>query len=256
MDKKYFPAVFSSLYIFLSMADTSSDVEMARGPAFSVEPETLAEFTNSTAKNIACSASGFPAPKIAWVTMDGKAAHDISHIRHVSPNGTLHFSPFSKEHFRQSVHHIVYRCVASNPFGVIVSRDVHVHAVILEDYELSVHDAHVTVGNTAALKCQLPNHLHKYVKVTKWTRELDDEIEEFTVPDENEKFTILPNGDMHIHNVQVEDGNITFTCHTEHRLTKEKKVSTTGGRIIVSGTKDDTGSRGSHFLAPVSGWWV
>lgn len=41
-------------------------------------------------------------------------------------DGSLHFSPFSAELYGQDVHSSVYFCEASNTFGTIRSRDVHV----------------------------------------------------------------------------------------------------------------------------------
>lgn len=46
----------------------------------------------------------------------------------VQTSGSLVFPPFRAEDYKQDVHAQFYRCVARNPAGSIVSRDIHVRA--------------------------------------------------------------------------------------------------------------------------------
>ncbi|KAG8230033.1 hypothetical protein J437_LFUL009999 [Ladona fulva] len=56
------------------------------------------------------------------------AVGDVSGVRRVLRNGTLLFPPFPPAAFRHDVHGAVYRCLASNAAGRVLSRDSHVRA--------------------------------------------------------------------------------------------------------------------------------
>lgn len=49
-------------------------------------------------------------------------------IRHILENGSLYFPKFDTTAFRQDVHWTVYKCVASNTGGTIISRDLSIKA--------------------------------------------------------------------------------------------------------------------------------
>ena len=49
-------------------------------------------------------------------------------IRHVSPDGSLVFSPFPASQYRGDVHSTTYKCTASNIIGTIESNPVRVKA--------------------------------------------------------------------------------------------------------------------------------
>lgn len=81
-----------------------------------------------------CGARGHPTPTIQWVTLGSEgglpsaSVMDLPGLRRMQSDGTLVFEPFRAELYRQDVHNAVYRCTASNRFGVVGSRDVHVRA--------------------------------------------------------------------------------------------------------------------------------
>uniref|UniRef100_T1JNW8 Ig-like domain-containing protein n=1 Tax=Strigamia maritima TaxID=126957 RepID=T1JNW8_STRMM len=100
------------------------------GPSFSNEPPRLVEFSNNTGAKIECTATGDPTPKVTWSLSDGTSVTNIASLRQVHADGTLVFPPFSASDFRQDIHAAVYRCVASNAVGVVVSGDVQVKAEI------------------------------------------------------------------------------------------------------------------------------
>lgn len=99
-----------------------------RGPTFVMEPPTRLEFSNSSGGWLDCSASGSPQPSIDWLSVDGTSVGDVSGIRRVLRNGTLVLLPFAAAAYRQDIHSTVYRCIASNSIGRIISRDVQVRA--------------------------------------------------------------------------------------------------------------------------------
>lgn len=97
-----------------------------RAPAFLMEPPVRVEFSNSSGAWVDCTADGHPTPKIEWTTTDGTPALDIPGTRNILRNGTIFFPPFSAAEYRQDAHSAIYRCVASNSVGSIISRDVQV----------------------------------------------------------------------------------------------------------------------------------
>ncbi|GBN73351.1 Down syndrome cell adhesion molecule-like protein Dscam2 [Araneus ventricosus] len=98
----------------------------ARGPVFRMEPPSRVEFSNNSGTELRCSADGYPAPRLTWLTREGTPARDVPGLRHTRSDGTLVFSPFPRSEYRQDVHDAVYQCSASNPVGVVLSREVHV----------------------------------------------------------------------------------------------------------------------------------
>lgn len=99
-----------------------------RGPGFVMEPPGRVEFSNSSGGWLDCSASGSPQPTIDWVHADGTAVTEIHGVRRVLRNGTLVLMPFAAAAYHQDIHNTIYRCIASNSVGRIVSRDVQVRA--------------------------------------------------------------------------------------------------------------------------------
>lgn len=99
-----------------------------RGPGFVMEPPPRLEFSNSSGGWLDCSASGSPQPTIDWLSVDGTSVGDVSGIRRVLRNGTLVLLPFAAAAYRQDIHNTIYRCVASNTVGRVISRDVQVRA--------------------------------------------------------------------------------------------------------------------------------
>jgi hypothetical protein len=99
-----------------------------QGPLLVLEPPPRLEFSNSTGGRLDCSARGSPKPTVHWLLVDGTPASSISRLRYQLPNGSLTFPAFSAAEFRPDVHRAVYRCVASNALGRVLSRDVRLRA--------------------------------------------------------------------------------------------------------------------------------
>ncbi|GFR74873.1 down syndrome cell adhesion molecule [Elysia marginata] len=96
-----------------------------------LQPPTRVAFANTQGADISCTASGRPAPELDWVREDGSAVDNIPDLVTVLPNNTLRFHPFPQASFMTTVHKGVYRCLASNAAGTIVSNNVTVRAVLL-----------------------------------------------------------------------------------------------------------------------------
>nr|AEC50084.1 down syndrome cell adhesion molecule [Pacifastacus leniusculus] len=213
------------------------------GPVIAEEPDNRVDFSNSTGANIHCSVRGHPKPTVVWVKADdGTAIGDVPGLRKVLSNGTLMFPPFRAEDYRQEVHAQVYRCQATNPHGTVHSRDVHVRAVVHQDYMTDVSLEYVIRGNSALLKCNIPSFVADFVSVQAWLTDNDQAY----YPSDNYdgKYLVLPSGELHIRNVNSEDGFKSYKCRTVHRLTQETRLSATAGRLVIS---EPVGLSGPRF---------
>ncbi|XP_071033639.1 cell adhesion molecule Dscam1-like [Parasteatoda tepidariorum] len=148
-----------------------------QSPTFLHEPPNRQEFLNSSGAVIPCTAFGSPNPVTKWLNEDGSTAVDIPGVRHVRLDGSLVFQPFRADQYRQDVHSATYRCTATNSFGTLSSRDVHVIAVLPQRYAVEMHDEFVLKGNTAVLKCQVPGFVKDYVSVEAWIKEPQEQVD-------------------------------------------------------------------------------
>nr|NP_001036517.1 down syndrome cell adhesion molecule 1, isoform Z [Drosophila melanogaster]ABI31068.1 down syndrome cell adhesion molecule 1, isoform Z [Drosophila melanogaster] len=219
-----------------------------KGPVFLKEPTNRIDFSNSTGAEIECKASGNPMPEIIWIRSDGTAVGDVPGLRQISSDGKLVFPPFRAEDYRQEVHAQVYACLARNQFGSIISRDVHVRAVVNQYYEAEVVSEYVIRGNTAVLKCTIPSFVADFLRVEAWVA--SDGTEYAPEEDFDGKYLVLPSGELHIREVGPEDGYKSYQCRTKHRLTGETRLSATKGRLVITepvGTVSPKISTGEDF---------
>ncbi|XP_072391711.1 cell adhesion molecule Dscam2 isoform X1 [Diabrotica undecimpunctata] len=194
-----------------------------RGPSFVMEPPPRLEFSNSSGGWLDCSASGSPQPSIDWLSVDGTSVGDISGIRRVLRNGTLFLQPFAAQSYRQDVHSTVYRCIASNSVGRIISRDVQVRAVVTQSFRVDVEVIGAARGCTAVLKCIVPNFVKDLVRIISWVQEPTFFI--YPSLQGDGKFHQLPSGELLIHNLEFSDQFPTYRCRTMHRLSRQVVVS-------------------------------
>ncbi|XP_043866990.1 Down syndrome cell adhesion molecule-like protein Dscam2 isoform X20 [Drosophila mojavensis] len=226
-----FAAVALLANIGSTLAANPPDADQ-KGPVFLKEPTNRIDFSNSTGAEIECKASGNPMPEIIWVRSDGTAVGDVPGLRQISSDGKLVFPPFRAEDYRQEVHAQVYACLARNQFGSIISRDVHVRAVVAQYYEADVNKEHVIRGNSAVIKCLIPSFVADFVEVVSW--HTDQEENYFPGTEYDGKYLVLPSGELHIREVGPEDGYKSYQCRTKHRLTGETRLSATKGRLVIT----------------------
>ncbi|XP_018786279.1 PREDICTED: Down syndrome cell adhesion molecule-like protein Dscam2 isoform X10 [Bactrocera latifrons] len=224
-------AAIAAFCTTLAYAATQPDADQ-KGPVFLNEPTNRIDFSNSTGAEIECKASGNPMPEIIWIRSDGTAVGDVPGLRQISSDGKLVFPPFRAEDYRQEVHAQVYACLARNQFGTIISRDVHVRAVVSQQYEEDIHKAFVIRGNSAILKCDIPSFVADFVSVISW--HTDQEESFFPGTEYDGKYLVLPSGELHIREVGPEDGYKSYQCRTKHRLTGETRLSATKGRLVIT----------------------
>ncbi|XP_026835361.1 Down syndrome cell adhesion molecule-like protein Dscam2 isoform X6 [Drosophila erecta] len=206
-----------------------------KGPVFLKEPTNRIDFSNSTGAEIECKASGNPMPEIIWIRSDGTAVGDVPGLRQISSDGKLVFPPFRAEDYRQEVHAQVYACLARNQFGSIISRDVHVRAVVSQFYITEAENEYVIKGNAAVVKCKIPSFVADFVQVEAWVDEEGTELWRNNATNAYDgKYLVLPSGELHIREVGPEDGYKSYQCRTKHRLTGETRLSATKGRLVIT----------------------
>uniref|UniRef100_A0A1B0B8T7 Ig-like domain-containing protein n=1 Tax=Glossina palpalis gambiensis TaxID=67801 RepID=A0A1B0B8T7_9MUSC len=194
-----------------------------RGPGFVMEPPGRVEFSNSSGGWLDCSASGSPQPTIDWVHADSTTVTEIHGVRRVLRNGTMVLLPFPAAAYHQDVHNTIYRCVASNSVGRVVSRDVQVRAVVAQAYKVDVEVLSASRGCTAILRCVVPTFVKELVRVVSWVHE--PAIYIYPSLQGDGKFHLLPTGELLIHNLQETDESQSFRCRSMHRLTRQVVVS-------------------------------
>ncbi|XP_055947649.1 cell adhesion molecule Dscam2-like isoform X2 [Argiope bruennichi] len=222
------------IFNFLLMTPTlcmPQNREGQRGPTFLSEPPNKVEFQNDTGIIVPCSAQGHPAPMISWTQQDGNPLRDVVGVRHTRPDGSLVFPPFAAEDYRQGVHDAAYRCVATNIVGSIISREVHVKAVVKRRYKVQVYDEFVVRGNTAVLRCQVPSFVNDYITFM-WKR--GDGASITSTVTRGGRYSILPTGELYIRGVTQADGQKSYSCQTRHRLTGEIVASASAGSLFVT----------------------
>ncbi|XP_023034507.1 Down syndrome cell adhesion molecule-like protein Dscam2 isoform X1 [Drosophila willistoni] len=195
-----------------------------RVPTFLLEPSPRLFFGNDSGAQVSCTAHGNPPPVVSWVLRDGTLATQVPGLRKISGNGTLHFPPFLAQYYRTDVHEATYRCRASNEAGTILSRNVQVQAVVRRQFHVHVENTEVYLGNSALIKCAIPEYVRPYVRVASWHRG-----EEILLPDLSDvagRYVVLAaSGDLYIRSVRSEDGLMKFSCLVTNTLNGERQRS-------------------------------
>nr|XP_029722004.1 Down syndrome cell adhesion molecule-like protein Dscam2 [Aedes albopictus] len=188
-----------------------------------MEPPPRLEFSNSSGGWLDCSASGSPQPTIDWLSVDGTSVGDVGGVRRVLRNGTLVLLPFPAAAFRQDIHNTIYRCVASNTVGRVISRDVQVRAVVAQAYKVDVEMLAASRGCTAILRCVVPNFVKELVRVVSWVQEPAFYI--YPSLQGDGKYHLLPTGELLVHNLEYNDRYPSYRCRTMHKLTRQVVTS-------------------------------
>ncbi|KAI5693336.1 hypothetical protein M8J75_013991 [Diaphorina citri] len=218
------------MYIFCISGSVVSLLDI-QGPLFRIEPPYRFEFSNESGGRLDCAAQGSPTPKIEWL-IDNTVIAYVKDLRIALSNGSLMFPPFPETGFRPDVHSTVYRCRASNEAGVILSRFVHVKAVVKQKYEINVNYEHnVILGNTAVLRCQIPSYMSEYIIVTSW---IQDDVNIYLNTDTGGKYVVLSSGDLYVFNATPNDGYKSYRCRTVNKITGESQASVFQTRLSIT----------------------
>ncbi|GAB6032244.1 Down syndrome cell adhesion molecule-like protein 1 [Chamberlinius hualienensis] len=202
---------------------------------FIKEPPGRVDFAHTKGVQIECVAEGNPNPTIEWFTSDGSLVLPVSGLRDIQSSGRiLNFYPFTPDKYRLDVHSAVYRCQASNSAGKIRSHDASVNGVVLQNYDIQVYDTFAIEGNTAVFKCHIPSVLADYVKVNAWIKNDNLLIQPAINGSADEKYAIMPTGELNIRDVTKSNSGSKYRCKTIHKLTGEIRDSLTAGQLKVT----------------------
>ncbi|XP_064480157.1 cell adhesion molecule Dscam1-like [Ornithodoros turicata] len=239
--------VWLAVVAALLWCDSTGADEISR-PRFAVEPPNRIAFSNSTGAAIPCTASGYPPPAITWLDHEGLPAADtriLNGLRHIREDGSLVFRPFTEREYSADVHHATYRCSATNVAGTIVSRDVKVRAVVLEEFEAHVHDDYVARDATALFRCHVPSNMRQYLSVDHWARDdgllisYDDHI-----GGQRPRYHVTADGDLLVFDVSAKrDAGRRYRCHVRHRLTGDVRASVSAGSLFLTEPSNRTPPR-------------
>uniref|UniRef100_T1JKF8 Ig-like domain-containing protein n=1 Tax=Strigamia maritima TaxID=126957 RepID=T1JKF8_STRMM len=68
------------------------------------------------------------------------------------------------------------------------------------------------------------------------------------------RFTVFPNGILHIRDVNAGDGGRHYRCRTQHRLTGEIRLSNTAGRLLITEPQSSVPPRITHSMGMVEAY--
>uniref|UniRef100_A0A8D8VA62 Down syndrome cell adhesion molecule-like protein Dscam2 n=3 Tax=Cacopsylla melanoneura TaxID=428564 RepID=A0A8D8VA62_9HEMI len=204
------------------------------GPSFLREPPSHVDFANDTGATLDCSAEGTEPVTISWVTAaDNRPVSPIHGVLELLLNGSLLLLPFHASDYRHDVHAATYRCVASNTVGKLVSRDVRVNAVVLQNHELHVEASKdVQIGASAMLRCNTPGFVREFISVTSWIQ--DSTFNIYPSPRGDGKYHMLASGELIIHQVDESDRYRSYQCRGVNKLTGASLLSVNRGRISLA----------------------
>ncbi|XP_059473435.1 cell adhesion molecule Dscam2-like isoform X2 [Neocloeon triangulifer] len=220
-----------------------------QGPVFIQEPPSSVDFSNSTGTILGCSALGNPPPTVTWLDASNRELPTVIRYREILSNGSLFFPPFPPEEYNPEVHAASYRCRATNTVGSIVSRECKIRADVSQTYQLQVQNVFVVRGNSAVLKCSVPNFMKGLVVVSSWMKE--DPVLGRTSIHPGGRFTITAGGALQIRDVQNEDGYTRFMCQAMHKLSGERRVSMPG-QLIVTDPDGNTAPRIEQSVSSIN----
>lgn len=106
-------------------------------------------------------------------------------------------------------------------------------AVIHQRYDLEVQNPGGFIGSNVIIKCNIPQFVKEYVRVTSWLEEPLHNI--YPSLEGDAKFHMLPSGELIVINVTRADADKTFRCRTLHSLTQDVVISSSVGRIQLTG---------------------
>ncbi|CAM1309784.1 Uncharacterised protein at_DN2487 [Pycnogonum litorale] len=227
------------------------------GPIFILQPSSLVQFMNDHRTIVDCIVHGNPPPKVTWMNVGNghgdsdQPVRDVPGLLTILSNNSLSFHPFRADQYDQKVHSSGYRCQATNTYGSIISQVTTVKAVVDQEYRTQVYDEYVILGNTAVLKCNIPSYISDYVQVISWM--INEDVRISSNYQQDNKYGIQMNGDLHIRNVDNRDSQSVYKCETRHTITMNTKISDNSGRLYVTEPSSGVSPR---ILDPISSMTV
>ncbi|XP_028285781.1 protogenin B-like [Parambassis ranga] len=139
-----------------------------------------------------CQAHGQPPVTIKWLK-NGVKLSETEHIQFL-PNGSLYIPKI--KHTKEYSDEGFYQCLSQNKYGAILSQRSRLTIASISEFVLHPVPMTVTEGSVARFSCAVTSSPPATIT---W------ELKQSTLPLQTDRITILPNGVLQIHNVQVGD---------------------------------------------------
>ncbi|KAK7891020.1 hypothetical protein WMY93_022983 [Mugilogobius chulae] len=139
-----------------------------------------------------CQAHGQPPVSIKWLK-NGVRLTESQHI-HFLPNGSLYIPKI--KHTVEESDEGFYQCLSQNKFGAILSQRSRLTIATISEFLTHPVPMVVTEGSVARFFCAVASNPPATIT---W------ELNQSTLPLSTDRITVLPNGILQIHNVQLED---------------------------------------------------
>ncbi|XP_071352541.1 protogenin B-like [Trachinotus anak] len=139
-----------------------------------------------------CQAHGQPPVTIKWLK-NGVRLAESEHIQFL-PNGSLYIPKI--KHTKEDSDEGFYQCLSQNKYGAILSQRSRLTIASISEFVLHPVPMVVTEGSVARFSCAVTS---SPLATITW------ELNQSTLPLQTDRITVLPNGVLQIHNVQLED---------------------------------------------------
>ncbi|XP_058500891.1 protogenin B-like [Solea solea] len=139
-----------------------------------------------------CQAHGQPPVTIKWLK-NGVRLAESEHI-HFLPNGSLYIPKVKQT--KEDSDEGFYQCLSQNKYGAILSQRSRLTIASISEFVLHPVPMAVTEGSVARFSCAVTANPPATIT---W------ELNQSTLPLQTDRITVLPNGVLQIHNVQLED---------------------------------------------------
>ncbi|XP_032378974.1 protogenin B [Etheostoma spectabile] len=196
--------------LFLPLSSVLSFSELS----FITEPSDVTLLPKDPAV-LDCQAHGLPPVTIKWLK-NGVRLAESEHIQFL-PNGSLYIPKI--KHTKEDSDEGFYQCLSQNKYGAILSQRSRLTIASISKFVLHPVPMLVTVGLVARFSCAVTSSPPATIT---W------ELNQSTLPLQTDRITVLPNGVLQIHNVQLEDaGQYRCVASNIGSLLKSKEATLT-----------------------------
>ncbi|KAM9227135.1 contactin-4 [Leptosomus discolor] len=202
------------LLVLQSFMVCLADDNTLHGPVFLQEPNSMIFPLDSEEKKVklSCEVKGNPRPTVGW-KLNGTSIDIGMDYRYSVVEGNLLINNPNKTQDTGT-----YQCVATNPFGTIVSREAKLQFAYLENFKTRTRSTvSVRQGQGMVLLCGPPPHSGELTYA--W---IFNEYPTF-VHQDNRRFVSQETGNLYIAKVEASDvGN--YTCVVTNTVTNSRVV--------------------------------